>query len=41
MYLLKGGFRDGARGLVLACLAAASVMAKYARLWDRSTRNER
>ena len=41
MYLLKGGFLDGARGLVLACLAAASVMAKYARLWERSTRNER
>ena len=38
MYLLKGGFRDGARGLVLACLAAASVMAKYARLWERSIR---
>jgi glycosyltransferase involved in cell wall biosynthesis len=40
MYLLKGGFRDGARGLVLASLAAASVMAKYARLWERSIRNE-
>jgi len=41
MYVLKGGFRDGARGLVLACLAAASVMAKYARLWERSIRTER
>lgn len=43
MYLLKGGFRDGAHGLILACLAAASVMAKYARLWERSIRdnNER
>jgi glycosyltransferase involved in cell wall biosynthesis len=41
MYLLKGGFRDGAHGLVLACLAAASVMAKYARLWERSIRDER
>jgi glycosyltransferase involved in cell wall biosynthesis len=40
MYFLKGGFRDGARGLVLACLAAASVMAKYARLWERSVRRE-
>lgn len=40
MYLLKGGFRDGARGLVLAALAAASVMAKYARLWERSIRHE-
>jgi glycosyltransferase involved in cell wall biosynthesis len=41
MYFVKGGFRDGARGLVLACLAAASVMAKYARLWERSIRGER
>lgn len=38
MYFLKGGFRDGAHGLILACLAAASVMAKYARLWERSAR---
>jgi hypothetical protein len=38
MYLLKGGFLDGAHGLVLACLAAGSVMAKYARLWERSLR---
>lgn len=38
MYFLKGGFRDGAHGLILACLAAASVMAKYARLWERSRR---
>ena len=36
MYVLKGGFLDGARGLVLASLAAASVMAKYARLWEKS-----
>ena len=40
MYLLRGGFRDGAHGLILACLAAASVMAKYARLWERSIRDE-
>ena len=38
MYFLKGGFLDGGRGLVLACLAAASVMAKYARLWERTIR---
>jgi len=38
MYLLKGGFLDGAHGLVLACLAAASVGAKYARLWELSLR---
>jgi glycosyltransferase involved in cell wall biosynthesis len=35
MYLLKGGFLDGAHGLVVACFAAASVMAKYARLWEK------
>ena len=40
MYFLKGGWRDGAHGLILACLAAASVMAKYARLWERSIRAE-
>ncbi|HVF40228.1 MAG TPA: glycosyltransferase family 2 protein [Gemmatimonadaceae bacterium] len=33
MYILKGGWMDGAAGAVLACLASASVMAKYARLW--------
>ena len=41
MYLLKRGFLDGAHGLVLACLAAASVMAKYARLWERRIRGGR
>ena len=38
MYLLKGGFLDGGPGVILACLAAASVMAKYARLWELSRR---
>lgn len=33
MYLFRAGFLDGARGVVLAALAAASVLAKYARLW--------
>ena len=41
MYVLRGGFRDGGRGLILACLAAASVMAKYARLWERSALKRR
>ncbi|HEX6159494.1 MAG TPA: glycosyltransferase family 2 protein [Thermoanaerobaculia bacterium] len=40
MFFLKGGYRDGAHGLILACLAAASVMAKYARLWERSIRDK-
>jgi len=34
MYLLRGGFLDGAHGVVLAVLAAVSVAAKYARLWE-------
>ena len=33
MYLVRGGWRDGAHGIVLAALAALSVGAKYARLW--------
>jgi len=36
MYLLRGGWLDGAAGALLSCLAAASVMAKYARLWEKS-----
>lgn len=36
MYLVRGGFMDGAAGAVLACMAATSVMAKYARLWAMS-----
>ncbi len=39
MYLLKGGFLDGAPGIVVACFASASVMAKYARLWELSRRD--
>ena len=34
MYLVRGGWMDGARGALLASLAATSVMAKYARLWE-------
>lgn len=36
MYVLRGGWMDGAAGAVLCSLAAASVMAKYARLWELS-----
>jgi len=39
MYLLRGGWMDGAAGAVLSCLAAASVLAKYARLWAKSTKD--
>ena len=38
MYVLRGGWMDGAPGAVLSALAAASVMAKYARLWELSAR---
>ena len=33
MYIFRLGFLDGARGAALAALAAASVCAKYVRLW--------
>jgi glycosyltransferase involved in cell wall biosynthesis len=33
MFVLRLGFLDGARGAILASLAAASVCAKYVRLW--------
>ena len=33
MYVLRGGFLDGAAGVIVAALAAMSVCAKYARLW--------
>lgn len=39
MYVIRGGWMDGAAGAVLACMAAASVMAKYARLWALGLRN--
>lgn len=38
MYLLRGGWMDGGAGAVLSALAAASVMAKYARLWELTSR---
>ena len=34
MYVLRGGFLDGAAGVIVAVLAAMSVAAKYARLWE-------
>jgi glycosyltransferase involved in cell wall biosynthesis len=33
MFLIRGGWMDGARGAMLASMAATSVMAKYAQLW--------
>jgi (heptosyl)LPS beta-1,4-glucosyltransferase len=34
MYILRAGFLDGAAGVIVAVLAAMSVAAKYARLWE-------
>jgi glycosyltransferase involved in cell wall biosynthesis len=34
MYVLRAGFLDGAPGVIVAVLAAMSVAAKYARLWE-------
>lgn len=39
-YLVRAGWLDGARGILLAWLSAASVLAKYARLWEMSLRQE-
>ena len=36
MYFLQLGILDGWRGAMLCGLAAASVLVKYARLWERS-----
>ena len=38
MYVLRGGFLDGAAGVIVAALAAMSVAAKYARLWELGRR---
>ena len=38
MYLLRGGFRDGGHGLVLALMASYSVFLKYAKLWEKGRR---
>jgi glycosyltransferase involved in cell wall biosynthesis len=38
MYVLRGGFLDGGAGVVVAALAAMSVAAKYARLWEMQRR---
>ena len=35
MFILRGGWMDGARGTLLAGMASVSVFAKYARLWEK------
>lgn len=34
-YLLKQGFRDGTRGLIVCLLSAFTVALKYSKLWER------
>ncbi len=35
MFFLKQGFRDGAKGFILAVIAAFYVFLKYAKLWEK------
>jgi glycosyltransferase involved in cell wall biosynthesis len=41
-YVLKGGFRDGAAGLIVSAMNAYYVLLKFAKLWEmnRGMRNE-
>lgn len=41
MLVLRGGWRDGAPGVLLAVLASISVAAKYAFLWELGRRRAR
>ena len=34
-YILKQGFRDGTRGIIVSLLSAFTVTLKYAKLWER------
>jgi hypothetical protein len=36
MYLLRLGFLDGTRGLVICLISFFSVFNKYAKLWEKS-----
>lgn len=39
-YFLRGGFRDGARGFVIAVLCSMGVFLKYAKQWERQLRQD-
>lgn len=39
-YILRGGFRDGVPGFILAVTSSFSVFAKYAKLWERENAKE-
>ena len=34
MFILKGGWREGHRGLIISTIGAFYVFAKYAKLWE-------
>jgi hypothetical protein len=38
-YILRGGFRDGGRGLYAAMTAAFYVFLKYAKVYERQLKN--
>ncbi len=38
-YIVKQGFRDGARGIIVSLLSAFTVTLKYAKLWERQHRD--
>ena len=40
-YLLKQGFRDGTRGMIVCLFSAFSVAVKYAKVWEHQQKNER
>lgn len=40
-FIVKQGFRDGSRGLIVSLLSAFTVAAKYAKLWERRHVEER
>jgi hypothetical protein len=39
-YLLRGGFRDGAVGLVVSMLNSYYVLLKFAKLWEEEQKQE-
>lgn len=40
MFLLRGGFRDGTRGFIVAWMGAFYVFMKYAKLWEKQRVDE-
>jgi hypothetical protein len=40
-YILKGGFRDGAAGLVISVINSYYVFLKFAKLWERQKSSDK